>query len=546
MRYFSLLILLLTSSQLWSQIAPDKYWVQFLHKDNTPYSIDQPLEFLSQKALDRRDKSGMEVNQQDLPVDPDFIQQVLAIGDSVYLINTSRWFNAITIETPDSLLIQEIANLPFVSATRSVQAYELDPKSDVVGARTKSHLHNESLYGPSFNQIEMMNGHLLHELGFHGEGMDIAVMDAGWINLYKLPIFDKMIDEGRLGTVWDFVDGGTDIHHHHDHGMYVLSTMSGWMPDSLVGTGYGATFHLFRTEDVSYENIIEEDNWVAAVEFADSLGVDLINTSLGYSLMDDSLASHSYEDLDGNSTRITIASDLAAQRGILLVTSAGNSGNDPWHFITAPADADSTLTVGAVDVNGTHVPFSGFGPTYDGRVKPDVMAQGLACVIANHDSTIRTGNGTSFSSPIMCGLTACLWQAHPERTNMEIIDAIRRSATLHPEPNDSMGYGIPNFWIAHQFLSVANDTDSDLFLKVYPNPFKEYLIVRFDATDELAITVRLIDMAGRQIPLTFEVVSDGLIRIRRLEESLANLPSGVYVLELSQGDKLASEQIIKN
>ena len=546
MRKFVLLVIVSFACHLLSaQIAPDKYWVQFLHKDNTPFSIDQPLEFLSQKALDRRDKSGMEVNQQDLPVDPDFIQQVLAMGDSVYLINTSRWFNAITIETPNSLLIQEIANLPFVSATRSVQAYELDPKSDVVGTRTKSQVHNESLYGPSFNQIKMMNGHLLHELGFHGEGMDIAVMDAGWINLYKLPIFDKMIDEGRLGTVWDFVDGGTDIHHHHDHGMYVLSTMGGWMPDSLIGTGYGATYHLFRTEDVSYENIIEEDNWVAAVEFADSLGVDLINTSLGYSLMDDSLASHSYEDLDGNSTRITIASDLAAQRGILLVTSAGNSGNDPWHFITAPADADSTLTVGAVDENGTHVSFSGFGPTYDGRVKPDVMAQGLACVIANHDSTIRTGNGTSFSSPIMCGLTACLWQAHPERTNMEIIDAIRRSATLHPAPNDSMGYGIPNFWIAHQFLSVANEADNDLFLEVYPNPFQEYLIVRFDATDELPITVRLIDMAGRQIPLTFEVVSDGLIRIRRLEESLANLPSGVYVLELSQGDKVASKQIVK-
>lgn len=534
-----------------AQTAPDKYWIQFSDKDNTPFSIEDPLEFLSQEALDRRAHHGTTVVERDLPVDPAYIAEILAY-DSVFLVNQSRWYNAITIFTPDSLLIEELDELPFVAQTRAVEALPMridDPipsKSTwrSSGAETEA-LHDTTFYGPSFSQIAILGGHLLHEAGFTGEGMDIAVMDAGYINLFKLPAFHHLTQSERLLGTHDFVDGDNSVHFDHDHGMYVLSTMAGIIPDSLVGTAPDANYRLYRTEDVSYENVVEEDNWVAAIEHADSAGMWLVNTSLGYSLFDDSLAHHTYEMLDGNTTRITQASDWAAERGMLLVNSAGNSGSSEWHFITPPADADSILTVGAIDQFGEHVSFSGFGPTADGRVKPDVMSMGFDCVIAQHDSTIRLGNGTSFSAPIACGLAACLWQANPDRTNMEIIDAIRRSAHLYTMPNDSMGYGIPNFWGAHKLLNPGQFEDDPFDLNIWPNPFTNELTFSFSAGTTWDPEVTLFDSVGREILTEIEPLKQGLYRVRTLNGSVADLPRGTYILQVSIHNSSGSRMIVK-
>jgi serine protease AprX len=540
-----LLFLGLISLNSFAQTAPDKYWVQFTDKTNTPYSLNSPEEFLSQKSIERRQKFNITLDEKDLPVDPSYVQQILALGDSVFLLNTSRWFNAITIFTPDTLLIEQIAMLPFVHETRNVVHYEAPVKEPLLSVE-KSYTHTEPFYGPSFAQIAVHNGHLLHELGYHGEGMDIAVLDAGYINLYKLPIFDKLIDSGRILSTWDFVDGDASIEYVHDHGTYVLSTMAGWMPDSLIGTAYGANFHLLRTEDVVSEHVIEEDNWIAAAEYADSAGVYIMNTSLSYAQFDDSLASHTYADMDGNTTRITIAADLAAARGMLLVNSAGNSGSSAWHFIAAPADADSVLTVGAINAERQHVSFSSFGPTADGRVKPDVMAVGLDAVICQHDSTIRTGNGTSFSSPILCGLVACLWQAHPDKSNHEIMAAVRKSSSLYVTPNDSMGYGIPDFWVAHQMLS-SNPLliDETINARVWPNPFSNQLTISLDAAENKNLDLQIFDSLGKLVyELEQYLVSDEHVLIR-LDRELSGLSAGLYTLRLSSGGSESTIQLVR-
>jgi hypothetical protein len=531
-----------------SQTAPGKYWVQFTDKSQTPYSIAQPLDFLSQKALDRRSSQSIGINERYLPLDPDYINQVLDLGDAS-LVHSSKWFNAITIETADSLLIESIALLPFVSETRGVQSYRsrFAPENRTLGYPDilDPNIESSATYGPSFGQIGIHAGHLLHELGYRGEGMTIGVMDAGFSHAHELPIFDLLHNDGRILDTWDFVDGNEGVFHGSDHGMYVLSCLAGYMPDSLIGTAFKANYMLFRTEEAALENVVEEDNWIAAAEYADSAGVDVLNTSLGYSLFDDSTMNHVYDDMNGDVTRISQASDFAAARGMLVVTSAGNSGDSEWHYITAPADADSALTVGAIYTSGEHVWFSSFGPTSDGQVKPDVMAVGFDSVIADKDSTIRVGNGTSFSSPIMCGLVTCLWQAHKDKKNMDIVDAVQRSSSLYYFPNDSMGYGIPNLWNAHQILRSFPEDDPDPVVELYPNPFVHYLNVIITAEDPSSIRIELYDSAGRIVPIDGKMYRDGSSFVKRLDKEIDHLTPGYYLLSVEADGETTVKNLVK-
>ena len=468
MRLFLFLVLLLPILTF-SQTAPDKYWVQFTDKPSE-YSLQEPQQFLSQRAIDRRLRQGISFDTDDLPVHQSYVDQVTQLGD-VQLLHRSKWFNSITIKITDPLLLEEISNLPFVAQTRSVQRYTIpEIEFNRIEDEQRFAEYDTSVYGESLRQIEMVNGHLLHAAGYTGEGLHIAVMDAGFRRSRELPIFDHLRAEGKLTEQNDLVEWwDTDVNGHSNHGTWVLSIMGGYMPDSLIGTAPDAHYFLFRSEDSDSEFIVEEDNWVAAIEEADSLGIDLVNTSLGYSEYDDPTQDHDYSSMDGRTTRISIASTIAARKGMLLVTSAGNKGLSSWKHITAPADADSILTVGAVDATGTHAGFSSFGPSFDGRVKPNVVTMGESTVIADLDSTIRRGNGTSFSAPVMCGLAACLWQAHPSKTNMEVLSAIEESAHLFNNSNDSLGYGIPDLWKAHLLLrgEAADASDEPI---LFPNP----------------------------------------------------------------------------
>lgn len=522
----------------YGQTAPNKYWIQFTDKSNSLYTINQPEAFLSERAIARRQKSNYPITSEDLPVNSTYIEQVLTIGNIEFL-HSSKWFNAITIKTTNPDLLESIAALPFVSDIKRVNKYQSPILPNEV--ERANFANEQNAYGEGWSQLLQLNGDQLHALGYRGEGMWIGVLDAGFKRVPILPVFDRLYNRGTLTEVHDFVDWDGVVTDHHYHGTYVLSTMGGYLQDSLIGTAPDAHYFLFRTEEGGSEFEIEEDNWVAAIEQADSIGVDLVNSSLGYSTFDDPEQDHNYADMDGRTTRIAIAATLAARRGILVVTSAGNLGTSDWHYISTPGDADSVLTVGAVDILGDHAPFSSFGPSADGRVKPNVVALGLAASYASNDSTIRQGNGTSFASPILCGMAACLWQAHPQATNLDILDAIEESSHLFFNPNDSLGHGIPDFGKAHFLLQSKFGSQSTDIL-IYPNPTAG--IVRFEVKGISDDLIQVFDAQGRllkAIKCVYIDESKGMGFINLREQGLA---AGMYYLQFMQDNNIRTVRVI--
>ena len=493
----------------------NSWWVFFTDK-NCNSSVE-----LSPLSLERRFQQKIPLDFYDLSLCDDYIDSLNT--KSLVVRYHSRWLNAVSVDLDNLDLLLEISNYSFVSEVRPVRklqkspSYELFPESPLLNIFAGHRLPASSsfAYGSSFNQINMLGGVELHDAGFTGENILIAVFDAGFSNVLNLPIFQYMIDNNQIQDTYDFVDGDDDVFHGSFHGTMVLSTMAGFMLDSLIGTALDADYILCRTEDSASETLIEEDNWAAAAEYADSIGVHIINSSLGYTILyDDTLNSHTYADMDGNSTIITNAADLAASRGILVVNSAGNSGNNDWYYIGAPADGDSVLSVGAVDATGNVASFSSRGPSYDGRVKPNVCAQGVFSVVADLDSTIRVANGTSFSSPIIAGLAASLWESMPSATNMDIFDMIQESAHIFNNPNDSLGYGIPNFYQAYlNGLSVNNDIQDPI--SIYPNPNAgKYLYVSSSLNYASYYFLDIIDFSGRilkTLPLCSEPIDIGFL-----------------------------------
>ncbi|MBO75072.1 MAG: serine protease [Flavobacteriales bacterium] len=530
------------------QTAPSRYWVQFEGKltddlpagYSTPYTLETPSAFLSPKAIFRRIKQNIDVTAHDLPIPPSYIDSLQTM-EGFRVILKSKWFNAVTIAVVDSAFDPyTLLALPMVNAVKSVQCIQGDIREPVVLEPPRESVE-PTAYGGGLVALEQLNADWLHGLGFRGDGMTIAVLDAGFENTESLPIFQRAWDEGRIQEGLDAMYSQGGLFAHHRHGTAVLGTMAGHLKDSLIGTAPDASYVLYRTEDAYSEYLIEEDYWVAAAEHADSAGVDLINTSLGYSLFDDSTMNHVYADLNGTTARISQAAEWAAEKGILCTTSAGNSGAAAWHYITAPADADGILTVGAVNANGQHAVFSGWGPTADGRVKPDVMALGVQAAYPFADSTIRRGNGTSFSSPILCGAAACLWQAFPEATAQEIRHAIAASAHLHGQPNDSMGNGIPDF---RRAFGLLNDTGAASWVAqasseslIFPNPSNDGTLRWIYHGTKIPSTWQFLDANGHLLEeghvttwSTAEGHLQGYIQVD------AKLPNGTYIFQLTGTD----------
>lgn len=328
-----------------------KYWVTFTDKANNGYSYTEPEAFLSARAIHRRTKQNIPFTLQDEPVTPKYVEGLRQLGFTV--LHTSRWFNAATVSTNDPLLIQQVGSLPYVQATDTVAKLKLS--ADLELSYTSEKVHTAKIryeYGEGFTQIRMLNGDLLHDEGYTGEGLLIAVLDAGFPQVNTLSGFSKLREEGRLLGGRDFVDPGTSIFEDHPHGTVVLGTMAAFLPNVMIGTAPEAQYLLLRTEDATSEMTIEEANWVAAAEYADSMGADILNTSLGYTTFDDSTMNHTYADMNGEATLITRGADLAAQKGMLVVNSAGNSGGRAWQYVGAPADGDSVFTIGAVTPEG--------------------------------------------------------------------------------------------------------------------------------------------------------------------------------------------------
>lgn len=537
-------------------VAPFKYFVQFTDKKNSPYSISHPEAFLSARALARRAAQNIPIEENDLPVNPRYIKAVEAKGVSV--LEASKWLNGVVIYTADSSLVDSVEALPFVKRTIYFKSApgqgKVFFKNEVVSRinpypRLKDVAVSELKYGLALEQIKQIDGIPLQDAGYLGQNMIIAVLDGGFVNVGNQTVFDSLRDQHRILATKDFVHPGGNVYTESTHGRKVLSCMAADEPGLMIGTAPDASYLLLRSEDVTSENLIEEYNWVCAAEFADSAGAEIINSSLGYTTFDNPAVSHTYADMNGRTAISTIGAEIAASKGILVVNSAGNSGLDPvFPWIGAPADGDSVFTIGAVDAEGVRAVFSSIGPTYDGRIKPTVMAMGEGTTVADADSSVLYGDGTSFSSPIIAGMCACLWQAHPRASNVQIMEALKATASNDAHPNNYMGWGIPDFAKADSLLTVIlpppNGTSSEGHITIGPNPFHYFYNLQIklaDLTGELYLSIY--NLNGQMI--FQKTYPSGTTSIMLTNSALNALPSGLYFMKLRSSGHVFIKKLVK-
>ena len=540
--FFVLIALLLLSASTYAQ----KYLVLLKDKNGSTYSAEKPEAFLSKRAIERRTRQRLAILPRDLPVNENYVAQIRQTGAKVWY--TSRWLNAVLVEA-NAAQLTAIKALPFYRGLEFGRALS--------GARVSAERQinqkfgTEALdYGASQNQIQMLGVDKMHDQGFRGEGMLVAILDGGFQNSDKNTALAPLFTDKRVLSTFDFVKKETSVYEDDSHGNNVFSIMASFREGFLVGPAYRASYVLLRTEDVASETRLEEANWLFAAEYADSIGVDIINSSLGYNQFDNPDDDYTYADMNGRTTLITRAADLAAAVGMVAVVSAGNEGNKPWRFIAAPADADSVLAVGAVASNRTLGAFSSLGPSADGRIKPDVCAQGVSTVLSNQSSSVVTGNGTSYSSPLIAGLVAGFWQAFPQLTALQVIDCLRKAGHIYTTPNAQFGYGIPTFDKAaevarREYLvtSIADETPIPTGSSVvFPNPFSQLLNLRVSA--QLVgqpVEINLTDLTGR---------SYGQSQFRGTNSAFAlslaeSLPTGLYFLQITSRDTTEVLKVVK-
>lgn len=445
--------------------TPAKYWIQFKDKQNTPYSVNQPEKYLSQRAIEKRQQYNIAITEQDFPVNPQYIKMVMDLDPNMIVFTKSKWLNGITVYSEQDSIFQKINALScvqFCEPTIILKEQETPFGSNYqyprLGTPQKKITQPgvEVNYGVAEDQIRLNNIHWLHRMGFKGEEMYMVVMDAGFHNVDSLRHFEVLRNENRILGVKNFVSPDKDLFRGDSHGTMVLSCIASDIPGDLVGSAPNVLVYLAKTEDGRTETKQEEDNWVAGIEWADSLGIDVLNSSLGYTKFDDSTQLRTRYSLDGKTSRASQAATIAVSKGMIVCNSAGNEGRGGWTYIGCPADARDILTVGAVNVNGVKANFSSFGPTADGRIKPDVCAVGEATRVALPNGLTFFANGTSFSSPLLSGMVTCLWQAFPEKTNYEIMQAVRMSGHQFANPDTALGYGIADFLKAYNLLRQPN------------------------------------------------------------------------------------------
>lgn len=531
MRKLSFLLMFLAATMFaQAQVATNIYWVQFTDKEGSPYSIDNPEAYLSPRALQRRANLNITIDEYDLPVNPQYLQAVADCGAEI--INPSKWLNGVSVHVTDPSVIEAINALDCVMTVRNCPndlkaqeqkerwlANEMKP-----AASTRS---SKGFYGGAEDQVKQLNVDVLHDMGFDGTGVIIAVLDGGFEGAENTSCFDNMREEGRLLGTRDFVYGSNSVYTQSTHGTSCLSTMGAYDPNNMVGTAYKASYYLIHTEDGDSENIIEEYNWVSGAEYADSLGVDVCSTSLGYITFDMSQWDHPYQHYDGKTAPMSIGAEIAASRGMICMNAAGNEG-DGNCTLGIPADAEHIVTVGAVNAAGDRASFSSVGPTYDGRIKPDVMAMGEGTYVASGYGSwwpYYNGNGTSFATPVLAGAVACLRQARPYSSVQEICDALRACGNRADNPDSKYGYGIPDFSQALELLKVEeHSVAANEIINVYPNPSQGEVKVALKEGAKADVTVY--DITGRQL---YTYTFNGLNHTT-LENYMNTLGTGVYFI----------------
>ena len=515
-------------------------WVIFADKENVEASLADPILIMTQEAIDRKTLQGTPIDERDVPINENYVTQIKN-ASGITVLSKSKWMNCVYIIGSQSN-IEALLDLPFVTnveyADTSLNLFPGAPIENKFALEEANQRINYN-YGSAANQIEMLSGDYLHELDYTGEGMIVAVLDAGFPSIDTNPGFQKMRDENRILGTYDFEARTENVDGTSSHGFNTSSDIGGFLQDEFVGTAPQASFYFFVTEYTPTETPAEEAWWVEALERSDSLGVDVVNTSLGYRVFDNPNYDYSYEDLNGQTTFSARGANIAFDKGMILVTSAGNGGNTSFPTVGTPGDSPGTLTVGAVSSNGNYASFSSIGPTVDGRIKPDVMAQGASAAVISTSGGVDFSSGTSFSSPIMAGVVTCLWQARLQTPNGTIMQIVRESANLYNNPTDEMGYGIPNFEDAYAALQQLGLEDEFLMsnFALYPNPVTSKINISFPEEISNA-TFTIYSILGNKVLST--EISRSLNSV-----NMEALNSGMYIASINSNNKQISFKIIK-
>jgi serine protease AprX len=514
------------------------FYVQLANKKNSPYTLSNPSAYLSARAITRRISFNVAVDSTDLPVNPAYVQQIENLGVHVHC--SSKWMNGLTVKLTDSTKMSQVralACVKFVQYTGLLVGAALAPP-------TKQNARETLNYGIAAGQITQLNGTFLHTEGYRGKGIQVAVIDAGFTNVNTNPCFDSLRLQGRLLGTKDLINPASSIYSEDTHGAMVLSTMTGNMPGQYLGTAPDASYWLIRTEYSPTEYKVETDFWCSGIEYADSVGADIATSSLGYYTFDDPGMSFSYADMNGKVSRASRAATIASKKGMVVLVAAGNEGQNAWKYIGSPADADGIISVGAVTSAGVPSSFTSFGPSYDGRVKPEICATGTASALVNTSGTPAYGNGTSFATPIMAGMMACLLQKYKTQTQnpsvWSLLQSVFKTGSIYSNPTAQMGYGIPDFKVAEQNLTTFDSVQQlqkFSFILTENTVFKS-LIIRFVAWNTpIQASVRIYSVSGKQI--FNQVITDSYTIIKT-----SNFPTGIYAVCVTENGKTETRKIV--
>jgi subtilisin family serine protease len=479
-----------------------KYWIQFKNKEGAPYSTTQPEAFLSPKAIEKRKVFHIPVTEQDFPVNKNYIDSLLRFDTTMRVLTRSKWFNGITVYSEHPSLIDALKHIGFVAdceetiplKEREQIASNVNQIYEVASIPTGDELNINDLpmstlsdYGRSWSQLTLNKAQWLPRMGYSGKGVTLMVMDAGFQGVDTIRQFACLRNSKRLLGARNFVQPSVSPYVRGSHGTMVLSCIASLLPGSLIGTAPGVSVWLAQTEDGRSEHQIEEDNWVAGIEWADSLGCDILNSSLGYTQFDNKKPNRACTDLTGRVSRASQAATIAAEKGMIVCNSMGNEGVNKWRYICFPADAHDILSVGAAARDGSLAAFSSHGPTADGRTKPDACALGLHVAVANSKGEVTIASGTSFASPLLCGMVACLKEAFPHHSSYAIMNAVRQSGSCYASPTPGYGYGITDMLKAWNILN---------------NPEMQFCMVNFENYTTASHKIRVTFETRKPMKLT--------------------------------------------
>lgn len=519
--------------------APDAYIVTFTDKNNSSYSVDYPEAFLSERAIAKRMRLNIPITEEDLPINENYLAAIEVFED-ITILAKSKWMNYIVIQCDNVLLLQALDFLPFVNQVEKIHLVDYsqfnvrftNPNVDYnIEYQQQADTVDLAFYGAAAEQIKVHNGQFLHRNGYMGENMLIVMLDNGFNNLDVLNYFEDLRSEGRLLGTYDAAQQTNyNIYRSGDHGTKVLSVMALDEPYEFVGVAPKADYFLIRTEMDTYEDLLEEYFWVVGAEYADSIGADVLNSSLGYSRFDKPEQNHSFSSLDGKQSVASIAATKLAQKGCVVVVAAGNEGDKEWHYISIPSDALDALCVAAMNKDSIIANFSSRGSLSFLYTKPDITAVGWQTAYCTTADTLDKGNGTSLATPVITGLCACLWQAFPQKTSLEIMDAVRRSAHIYNHADTLFGYGIPDFKKAYLLLveSGIAEKEQTFNIQLYPNPTHDKINICIDSKFAISGKLKICDVSGK-------LVVEKTVEASPFSVDISTLGRGMYFLQIQTG-----------